>query len=116
MTEGSNAITKTHDLIEWFLPIISKFPRNQRYTLGERLENNLFDILELLIQANYRKEKIDKLETANIKLEVTRHLVRVCHKLEFMDTRRYEYVSRNIDEVGRLIGGWIRQQKNRSEK
>ena len=109
-----NVITKTHDLIEWFLPHISKFPRNQRYTLGERLENNLFDVLELLIQANYRKEKSDKLEAANIKVETVRHLVRICHKLMFLDLKRYEFVSRNIDEVGRLIGGWIKQQKNRS--
>lgn len=111
--DGPNVITKTHDLIEWFMPAISKFPRNQRYTLGERLENNLFDVLELLIQANYHKEKLDKLKSANIKLEVVRHLVRICHKLYLLDLRRYEFVSRNIDEIGRLIGGWIKQQKSR---
>jgi hypothetical protein len=114
--EGPNSVTKTHDLIEWFLPIISGFPRNQRYTLGEKLENNLFDILELLIQANYQKEKLDKLNNANMKLEIIRHLVRICHKLQFINLRRYEYVSNNIDEIGRLIGGWIRQQQSRHQQ
>ncbi len=111
--ECPSVITKTHDLIEWFLPILSKYPRNQRYTLGVRIENNLFDILELLIQANYQKEKLEKLKNANIKLEIVRHLVRICHKLQLLNLRRYEFISINIDEIGRLIGGWIKQQQNR---
>lgn len=113
--EGPNAITKTHDLIEWFLPIVSKFPRNQRYTLGVRIENNLFDILELLIQANYNKEKLERLKSANIKLEIIRHLVRICHKLQIINLQRYEFISKNIDEIGRLIGGWLRQQQSRPQ-
>ena len=46
MSDNGNSITKTYDLLKWLLPIISRFPKDKRYTLGQRLENKLLDILE----------------------------------------------------------------------
>ena len=34
-------ITKTYDLILWCYDHISKFPRNHRLVLGDRIERNL---------------------------------------------------------------------------
>ena len=44
-------ITKTYDLILWSCNHTSRFPRQHRFVLGERLERSLYDLLELLIQA-----------------------------------------------------------------
>src|SRR5436853_3828502 len=44
-------ITKTYDLILWSCNHTGKFPRNHRFVLGERIERNLYDLLELLIRA-----------------------------------------------------------------
>ena len=40
-------ITKTYDLILWSCNHTGKFPRNHRFVLGERIERNLYDLLEL---------------------------------------------------------------------
>ena len=45
MTETINAITKTYDLIKWIMPIVSKFPKDKKYTLGQLIENKLIYIL-----------------------------------------------------------------------
>ena len=42
-------ITKTYDLILWSCNHTSKFPRNHRFVLGERIERNLYGLLETLI-------------------------------------------------------------------
>ena len=34
-----------HNLIFWLIPQLDKFPRSRRFTLGERIENNLLSIL-----------------------------------------------------------------------
>jgi hypothetical protein len=47
MTDGLNAIAKAYDLLRWLLPTVSKFPKDKRYTLGQRIENKLLDILNL---------------------------------------------------------------------
>ena len=46
-------ITKTYDLILWSCNHTGRFPRQHRFVLGERLERNLYDLLETLIQAKY---------------------------------------------------------------
>ena len=39
-------ITKTYDLILWSCNHTSKFPRNHRFVLGDRIERNLYGLLE----------------------------------------------------------------------
>src|SRR5471032_1848980 len=48
-----NVITKTYDLILWSCNHTSKFPRNHRFVLGERIERNLYGLFETLIDAKY---------------------------------------------------------------
>ena len=50
-------ITKTYDLILWSCNHTSKFPRNHRFVLGERLERNLYGLLETLIAAKCTKNR-----------------------------------------------------------
>jgi hypothetical protein len=50
-------ITKTYDLVKWSCGHTSKFPRNHRFVLGERIERRLYDLLETLVQARYTRER-----------------------------------------------------------
>lgn len=96
--------------MKWLMPVVSKFPKYKRYTLGQRIEDDLLNILELLLEANYSKEKLGILKHANIKLEIFRHLIRLSFDLRLINIRRYELISEETNEIGRLIGGWIKQQ------
>lgn len=110
MSNAPNAITKTYDLLKWLLPTISRFPKDKRYTLGQRIENKLLDILELLLEANYSRIKLELLKKANLQLESFRYLTRLSYDLLFINLKRYEFISRETNEIGKLIGGWIKQQ------
>ena len=59
-------ITKTYDLILWSCNHTGKFPRNHRFVLGERIERNLYDLLETLIRAKYTRQRQQLLEQANL--------------------------------------------------
>ena len=50
-------ITKTYDLIVWTVNHTSRFPRNHRHVLGERIEQQLYDVLELLIEAKFSRQR-----------------------------------------------------------
>ncbi len=52
--EELEIIVKTYDLMKWCCEHTSKFPRNYRFVLGERIERNLYDILEWLIAGRKR--------------------------------------------------------------
>ena len=103
-------ITKTYDLILWSCNHTSRFPRNHRFVLGERLERTLYDLLETLIRAKYQRERAALLEAANLKLEILRFQVRLAKDLQCLKPGSYEFASLAIEEIGRLIGGWARRR------
>ncbi|MBI5699767.1 diversity-generating retroelement protein Avd [Candidatus Saganbacteria bacterium] len=111
--EGPKVITYAYDFIKWAIPHIAKFPRNQRYTLGERIENKLFCLLELLIEAQYSKDKANALKKANLEIEQMRHLFRLCYDLRLINLKTYELSSKYLMDIGAQIGGWIKQQSAR---
>ena len=105
------AVQSCHDLIRWLVPQLDKFPRNRRFTLGERLEQALLEVLELLVEAAWTQAKKAALQRANLRLEMARHLWRLAHELETISTKRYEHGARLMNDVGRQIGGWLRSPR-----
>ena len=89
-TEELVVITKTYDLILWSCNHTSRFPRQHRFVLGERLERTLYDLLETLIQAKYQRERAALLEAANLKLEILRFQARLAKDLQCLKLSSYE--------------------------
>ena len=102
-------ITKVYDLLLWMFPKLAKFPKDQRYLLGQRIENGLLDILEILIEASFTKEKLSLLRKANLNLEKFRFLMRLSKDMRYINLNGYEYQAKATNEIGKMIGGWIRQ-------
>jgi len=102
-------ILKHYDLILWFFPHISKFSRNYKFLLGDRVENLLLDILTNLTAANYSAETRRKnLIEANLKLDHLRILVRLCKDLNLLSFKSYAYQAEIVNEIGRQVGGWMK--------
>lgn len=100
------AVQDCHNLLIWLIPLLDDFPRNRRFTLGERLEAGLLEILELLVEAAYAKTKRDVLRRANLRLAVVRHLWRMAHELQIISNKRYAHGAKLLDDLGKQIGGW----------
>jgi hypothetical protein len=103
------------DLIQWFVPLLNRLPRDHRFALGDRLISGLYDLLEGLVAARYATAKLERLEPLNARLDLLRLQIRLLHSFQLIDTRRYENVARLVEEVGRQLGGWISQQRRLSQ-
>ena len=68
------AVQDCHDLLLWMIPCIDQFPRIRRFTLGEKIESKLLEILECLVDAAYSRDKRRALMHANRQLEVIRYV------------------------------------------
>ncbi len=105
-----NALTRTYDLLLWIIPQLEKFPKGQRYLLGDRIETQMLDLMDLIIEAAYTKSKTLLLREANLKLEKLRYLIRLVKDLKYLSIKRYEHVSKCLNEIGSEIGGWLKYQ------
>lgn len=102
------ALEKWYQFLRWLVPTVEKFPKAQKFTLGDRIQSGALDVLERLIEATYSREARPALAAANLGLEKLRFLFRLATDLKLLDLRRYEFAARAIDEVGRLVGGWMK--------
>jgi hypothetical protein len=108
MAKEVDSITRLYDYLLWTIPKIDKFPRNRKFTLGDRIEHLLLDILALLIEAAYSRNKGHLLRNANLKLENLRYLMRLAKDLRLINVKSYEFSAKCINEVGVSIGGWLK--------
>jgi hypothetical protein len=107
-------ITKAYDLIVWSSQHLARFPRSHRFTLGDRLAHRLYDVLELLIRARYERERAATLKSVNLELELLRFQFRLAKDLKCLSLESYGAAARALNEVGRLVGGWLKQTAART--
>ena len=61
----------------WLVPTVEKFPRRQRFLLGDRLQATALDVLERLVEATYTRDRRRHLDAANLGIEKLRFLFRL---------------------------------------
>lgn len=103
-------LKKTCELYKVFHEYGRSVSKQDRFTIYERSENLLLDMTEALLSAGYagRANKIDTLEIASTKLNVLRFFIRLMKEMRTIDNKRYIVLQEHIDEIGRMLGGWIR--------
>lgn len=105
-------IQKTYDLIQWYVPIIQRFPKSHRFGLGQRLTDRLYGLLEGLIQARYDKQgRYQQLQQLNIQLDILRYQTRMLYDFQVISSQRHEYVNEHLQDIGKELGGWLKQQR-----
>ena len=104
-------IQKCYDLITWYIPILNRLPRDHRFMLGERIIAGLYTLLEELILARYATDKLARLQQLNGKLDILRYQTRLLLDFQLISSARFEFAASAINEIGKDLGGWIRQQK-----
>ena len=100
------ALEGMYRFLLWVTPAVEKFPRSQKFLLGDRIQCTALDVLEALIEATYMKQRAGHLARANLGIEKLRFLFRLAKDLRHLDLARYEHAARSLDEIGRMIGGW----------
>ena len=100
------ALESHYRFVLWLVPAVERFPRSQKFLLGDRIQATALDVLERLIEATYTKQRERQLAGANLGLEKLRFLCRLARDLRCLDHRRYEHAARSLDETGRKVGAW----------
>jgi hypothetical protein len=66
------------------------------------------DLLLLLVEAAYRRDKRETLRTAGLRTNALRFLLRLANDLKLLPPSSYGFATEQLDEVGRMVGGWER--------
>ena len=101
---------------------LNHFPKHEKYGLALEIRRAAYDVYGLIVEAQKRYIKKTTLTSLDIRHEQLRMLIRLAHELGYFEFKsgekadkqreelsehRYLAISRLIDEIGRMIGGWI---------
>jgi hypothetical protein len=111
MPEDLVILTRVFDLLEWLIPKGESFPRAFRATVTARLLCSALDFSEQLLEAQAQRgtARRMRLADADATLNKLRLYLRLAHSWKWLSDGQYEHVSRMVAELGRLLGGWLRQ-------
>lgn len=103
---------------------LNHFPKYEKYALCTQIRNTAYEIYNLITEGQKRYYKKTTLTALDIAHESLRMQVYLAHELGyfcFKDGRpgktksgeqRYLAISKQVDELGRMIGGWIKKIKD----
>lgn len=111
MTEEMVVFTRAFDFLVWLLERTKGFPRSQRFVVTQRLHNAALDFHEQLFEANARRgsARLERLRRADESLDKVRHYLRLVTRLGWLSGGQYRHAAGMVAELGRLLGGWIKQ-------
>lgn len=90
--------------------ILPTFPKNKRFTLGQKIDQTTLDLCELTITAGYlsREQKLPILQKISIKLDLLKILLRIAWETKCLNNNKYQILTSQLIEIGKMLGGWIK--------
>ena len=113
MPDDMIILSRTFDLLAWLLPKGEGFPRIYRHTLTQRLMDAALDLQDGLFLAQSRSGTARQaaLLDCDASLNRLRLYLRLAHHWHWLSDGQYRHVSEMVQEIGRLLGGWIRRHQ-----
>ena len=101
-------LTAVYRLWHGILPDIAK---TSRYTLGEKVDRLFLEIMELLYMASFlpKEQKLPYLQKTVGKLDLLKFFLQLAWEIKVLDNKKYITLSEPLEEIGRMLGGWVRQ-------
>lgn len=87
---------------------IKDFPREHRFTLGQKLREEIIEIIVLVYRANSAKRKRDFIEDLLARLQVANLMIRLAHDMRFLPLKKYANLAQLADSIGKQASGWMK--------
>ena len=101
------------DLCVWAVERAAKFPREHKFTIGDRLVETCLEITTLLVEASFVRDKLPLLASASRALTRARVLVRMAQRLRLVTPAQRQHFAGESIEIGKMLGGWTRHTQRR---
>ena len=114
----------THTHTHTHLPIIQRFisvykiwrefkndfAKKFRYALVNKVDSLFVETIELLFIAGYlnKEQKFPVLQKASGKLDLLKFFLQMSWEMKILDNKKYILISGHLDEIGKMLGGWLR--------
>lgn len=108
--------TKLEELDSYTHKVLHQYPKLERHLLCADMRASTNKILRLAVVAWKRTQKSSVLFDLDIEIEVFRGFIRKSYRLGYINLNRLEIWMRHVNEIGRIVGAWIKHEKQKKYK
>lgn len=96
----------SYDLLLQIFNLTHSLTREYKFTLGEKLKNEITELLSNIYRANRVREKANYLETARENLELVRLYIRILLDTKQIGNKKHIFINTSIEKVSKQLAGW----------
>jgi four helix bundle protein len=103
---------------------LNHFPRHEKYALSNRIRNAAYEVYDLITEGQkryFKKTTLTSLDIAHEQLRMQLYLAwelgyfrftdgRTAEAADSLEAHRWQAISKLVDDLGKMIGGWIRHE------
>ena len=84
---------QTYDILLRTMTATKDFPREYKYTLGQKIKDELVDVVILIYRANSAKDKEQHIQEIMERVQAIQLLMRLSHDMKILPRRHYAALS-----------------------
>jgi len=102
----------SYNLLLTVFEIIKKFDKQYKYTLWDKIKNEVIDLITSIYRANSSFEnRYINIKQAREQIEVLRLYIRLSKDLKIINIKKYADISLNIESLSKQLFAWWRVSK-----
>lgn len=99
----------TYSLVIQVVSFVKNFPKDYKFTLGDKIKDECFTAITLIYRANSNMNNRKKsIESCLERIKVIEMLLRLSRDLQIISTKQYSESIDVTDQIGRQLWGWAK--------
>lgn len=98
----------TYDLLVDLMNVTKDFPRDFKFSLGEKIQNHVIELLVLIYKANSARNKKDFIEEILNEVQFLDLFLRISFDLKIIPQARYCVFMEKTFSIAKQAQGWLK--------
>lgn len=98
----------TYELLHLITQASTGFPKDFRYSLGQKLREECVELVLLIYRANSNRARRAAIEAVQERLQVLELLLRLSKDLRLLSIKQFSSACELADSLGRQASGWLK--------
>jgi hypothetical protein len=101
---------QTYQLLQLVVNRIREFPRDLKFSLGDRIRNETVDLVVFIYKANSNTNKVPFLSEMLERLQVVQLLLRLAKDMKCLSIKQFSEISIVVQGLSKQTRGWLASQ------
>ena len=96
----------SYELLGRVMLVTKDFPRDHKYTLGQKLRDEIITVIVLIYRANSSAQKVQIINEILERILVVELLIRLSQDMHILSKKHYAGLAEMIESLARQAEGW----------